>query len=138
MKTPDTTIRKAIYDAVKTITFNSATVNVFSGMPENPSYPYILISNQSSSETRNKDPYFFDHDVIIEIVTGFAGGTGSKGPADEISDDVTQAIVNIAGDSTFKIEDVRLDFTDYLYGDTGRFKIIRKILRFSFKVQQLT
>ena len=137
MKSPDSTIRTSIYNAIGAITYSGSTVTLLSGIPENPTYPYILIANQSNSETQNKDPYFFDHDVLIEVVTGFVGGSASKGPADTISNDITQAMVNIVGDSTFKIEGVRLDFTDYLIDDDGRYKIIRKLMRFNLQLQQI-
>lgn len=136
-QSPDSKLRTAMYTAFSGITFNSGAVKTYSGIPENPLYPYILIANQSTGETQNKDPYFWETDVLIEIVTSFRGGSGSKSPADEIADDVMDAMYNLTLADTFKIDEVRLDFSDYLIGETDTAKIIRKLLRFNIRLTQL-
>jgi hypothetical protein len=131
---PDSKLRTAIYSAFGSITFNGSAVKTYSGLPENPLYPYILIANQTTGEQPNKDPYFWETDVLIEVVTGFRGGSGSYAPADEIADDVTEAMYNLTAADTFIVEEVRLDFSDYLVGETDTAKIVRKLLRFNIRL----
>ena len=131
---PDSKLRTAIYSAFGSITFKGSAVKTYSGLPENPLYPYILIANQTTGEQPNKDPYFWETDVLIEVVTGFRGGSGSYAPADEIADDVTEAMYNLTAADTFIVEEVRLDFSDYLVGETDTAKIVRKLLRFNIRL----
>ena len=136
-KSPDSKLMAAMYTAFSAITYGGETVSVHSGIPENPYYPYILIQNITTSETQNKDPYSWESDALVEVVTGFRGGSGSKKPADEISDDVIEAMYNLTLADTFNIEEVRLDFSDYLTGETDTSKIVRKLLRFNIRLEQL-
>lgn len=109
-------IRTAYYTALNgNVTFNSNDVPVFDAfaIPDGVSYPYILLSSQTSNQLRIKRCKRYNTSILIDIVTG---STDPIGRSD--AEDIAEQVDNIVSPDTFK--DLDLSAYDYQICDTYR------------------
>lgn len=109
-------IRTAYYTALNgNVTHNGNEVPLFDAyaIPEGISYPYILLSSQTSSQLRIKRCKRYNASILIDIVTG---STDPIGRSD--AEDIAEQIDNIVSPDTFK--DLDLSTYDYQICDTYR------------------
>jgi len=109
-------IRLGYFDALNgNITFNSNVVPVFDAfaIPDGITYPYILLSSQTSNQLRIKRCKRYNASILIDIVTG---STDPIGRSD--AEDIAEQIDNIVSPDTFK--DLDLSAYDYQICDTYR------------------
>lgn len=136
-------LRTAFYGALNgNITSNGENVPIYDvfAIPEQPKYPYILLSSQTAEQRGVKRCKQYNASILIDIVTGSTDPIGR------------QQSEEIAG----QIEDIVIppDFTDliapggYVIGDTVReqdfedtnkndiYYIYRKLIRYSMLISK--
>ena len=109
-------IRTAYYTALNgNVTYNGNDVPLFDAyaVPNGVSYPYILLSSQTSNQLRIKRCKRYNASILIDIVTG---STDPIGRSD--AEDISEQIDNIISPDTFK--DLDLSAYDYQIIDTYR------------------
>lgn len=87
-------IRKGVFLALdENITLNSEIVAVYDAfeIPDGVSYPYILLSSQSSSQRVTKGRRPQDAEITIDIVTGFRSPEGRE-QSEDIADQINELI----------------------------------------------
>lgn len=138
-------IRTAYYTALSgNVTFNGNDVPVFDAyaIPDGVTYPYILLSSQTSNQLNIKRCKRYNASILIDIVTG---STDPIGRSD--AEDIAEQIEDIVSPDTF----LDPDLTSYGYqlGNTTRegdndisdknnlYYIYRKLLTYSFLAVKL-
>lgn len=102
-------IRTAYFTALDgNITFNSQVVPVFDAyaVPDGISYPYILLSSQTSNQLLIKRCKRYNSSIIVDIVTGSTDPIGR-----EYAEDIAEQIDDIINPDTF----IDLDLSAYGY-----------------------
>lgn len=102
-------IRTAYFTALDgNITFNSQEVPVFDAyaVPDGISYPYILLSSQTSNQLLIKRCKRYNSSIIVDIVTGSTDPIGR-----EYAEDIAEQIDDIINPDTF----IDLDLSAYGY-----------------------
>jgi len=138
-------VRSAYFTALDgQITFNANVVPVFDAyaLPDDVSYPYILLSSQTSNQLNIKRKKRYNASILIDIVTGSTDLIG-RSDAEDIAEQV-DAIVN---PDTFI--DIDLSAYGYQLGNTTRdgdndltdknniYYIYRKLLTYNFLIIKL-
>jgi len=109
-------VRTAYFTALNgNITFNSNVVPVFDAyaVPDGVSYPYILLSSQTSIQGNLKRCKRYDASILIDIVTG---STDPIGRSD--AEDIAEQIENIINPDSFA--DLNVNANGYDIGNTSR------------------
>jgi len=81
MKDPSAVVRKMIYDRIAHLGYA-----VYDRVPDNASYPFVWLTNQSVRSNNNQDEFGYDCQIDVVIVTGFTGEDGGSRQSDLISD----------------------------------------------------
>lgn len=104
-------VRNGYFNALNGVI--SAPVYDAFALPEQPQYPYVLLSSQTSVQQFVKRCKSYDAQIIVDIVTG---GTDPKGMSE--AEDIAEEIENIVNPDG--IQDI--DITEYGYriGNTYR------------------
>jgi len=138
-------IRTAYFTALNgNVTYNGNDVPLFDAyaVPDGISYPYILLSSQTSNQLRIKRCKRYNASILIDIVTG---STDPIGRSD--AEDIAEQIENIINPDTFIDPD--LSAYGYQLGNTTRegdndlsdknniYYIYRKLLTYSFLAVKL-
>lgn len=138
-------IRTAYYTALNgNVTYNGGDVPVFDAyaIPEGITYPYILLSSQTSNQLNIKRCKRYNASILIDIVTG---STDPIGRSD--AEDIAEQIENIVNPDTFIDPD--LSAYGYQLGNTTRegdndlsdknniYYVYRKLLTYSFLAVKL-
>jgi len=138
-------VRTAYFTALDgQITFDSNVVPVFDAyaVPDGVSYPYILLSSQTSNQLNIKRKKRYNASILIDIVTGSTDPIG-RSDAEDIADQVDEII----NPDTFK--DLDLSAYGYQLGNTTRdgdndltdknniYYIYRKLLTYNFLIIKL-
>lgn len=109
-------IRTAYYTALNgNITFNALPVPIFDAyaLPDNISYPYVLLSSQTSNQLQIKRCKRYNSSILIDIVTG---STDPIGRSD--AEDIAEQIEDIINPDTYT--DLDLSTYGYQLGNTFR------------------
>lgn len=121
------------------VTFNSNPVPVFDAyaIPDNVTYPYILLSSQTSNQLLIKRCKRYNASILIDIVTG---STDPIGRSD--SEDIAEQIDNIVNPDLFidpelttygyQLGNTFLESTNDLTDKNNIYYIYRKLLTYSF------
>lgn len=121
------------------VTFNSNSVPVFDAyaVPDNATYPYILLSSQTSNQLLIKRCKRYNASILIDIVTG---STDPIGRSD--SEDIAEQIDNIVNPGSFidpeltaygyQLGNTFLESTNDLTDKNNIYYIYRKLLTYSF------
>src|SRR6187431_877171 len=109
-------IRTAYFTALDgQITFNSNVVPVFDAyaIPDGVTYPYILLSSQTSNQLNIKRKKRYNASILIDIVTG---STDPIGRSD--AEDIAEQVDLIINPNSF----IDIDLSQYGYqlGNTNR------------------
>lgn len=139
---PNKWLRKAIKDQIDGIVVNNKTVNCFdtnvtgSVIPEQ----YVVLSTQSNDvDKSNKCEYFWDSDILIDIVTRYdsTGNTGSRLLADDITDQVRALTDSLVLDAASGLSIIwqRQTFPNSLESQTENTIIFRNFIRISLKIK---
>jgi len=138
-------IRTAYFTALNgNVIFNSNVVPVFDAyaIPDGVTYPYVLLSSQTSNQLSIKRCKRYNASILIDIVTG---STDPIGRSD--AEDIAEQIENIVNPDTFIDPD--LSAYGYQLGNTTRegdndlsdknniYYIYRKLLTYSFLAVKL-
>lgn len=138
-------IRTAYYTALNgNITYNGNDVPVFDAyaIPDGVTYPYILLSSQTSNQLQIKRCKRYNASILIDIVTG---STDPIGRSD--SEDIAEQVENMVNPDTFIDPD--LSAYGYQLGNTTResdndlsdknniYYVYRKLLTYSFLAVKL-
>jgi len=138
-------VRTAYYTALDgNITFNSNVVPVFDAftVPDGVSYPYILLSSQTSNQLSIKRCKRYNASILIDVVTG---STDPIGRSD--AEDIAEQIEDIVNPDNFVDPD--LSVYGYQIVNTTRegdndisdknniYYIYRKLLTYSFLAVKL-
>ena len=109
-------IRTAYYAALNgNITYNGNDVPVFDAyaIPDGVTYPYILLSSQTSNQGNLKRCKRYNASILIDIVTG---STDPIGRSD--AEDIAEQIEDIINPDSF--EDININVNGYDIGNTSR------------------
>lgn len=109
-------IRVGYFNALDgNVTYNGFDVPVFDAyaLPEGISYPYILLSSQTSVQGNLKRCKRYNASILIDIVTG---STDPIGRSD--SEDIAEQIEDIINPDSF--EDLNINLNGYDIGNTSR------------------
>jgi hypothetical protein len=137
-------IRKAIYTALNgNVSYNSVNIPIFDEAPdEAQSSHYILFSSQTEDDATNNARFVTEGDILLDIVT-IHPSYPTKKVVESISDTImgiltptvtTRGITLPSGFSLTLFRRERSYSIPMLQSSTG--KVIRKILRYSFRIQQ--
>ena len=94
MKDPSDDIRDWLYTVLNSnVTYSGAAVPVYSFPPENVTYPYIILGEQSGDgEDGAKDRWLWDVTTMVHIYTQTLNHDASYVPVNTISSSVWQLI----------------------------------------------
>ena len=138
-------VRSAYFTALDgQIVFDSKIVPIFDAyaLSDGVSYPYILLSSQTSNQLKIKRCKRYNASILIDIVTG---STDPIGRSD--AEDIAELIDNIINPDTF--EDIDLNAYGYQLCNTNRdsdtdltdknnlYYVYRKLLTYNFLIIKL-
>ncbi|MEJ5962814.1 hypothetical protein [Pedobacter immunditicola] len=114
-------------------------IPVYDVVPDDAKAPYIIISSLTLTPTLYNSGYGYSANMTIDIVTRFASG-GGKRLVDSISNEIFKVILTrnkFYVDDTWNIYTSKLDNTRYIESQSGTGVVIRKLISFENKIQQL-
>ena len=115
-------------------------IPVYQGkVPNLAKTPYIILSSSTLVPILNTTSYGFSASILIDIVTRFQSGGNTK-LADDISNEIFKKILkreNFYKDDLFNIYTSKLDNTRFLESESNGGYVIRKLITFDNKIQQL-
>ncbi len=138
-------VRTAYYTALDgLITFNSNVVPIFDAyaVPDGVSYPYVLLSSQTSNQLAIKRCKRYSASILFDIVTGSTDPIGRND-----AEDIAEQIDNIVSPMTF--EDIDLSSYGYQLMNTTRdndtdlsdknnlYYVYRKLMNYNFLILKL-
>lgn len=87
-------LRKAYYQALSGITYNSQAVGVYDEIvPEGAVYPVIVLGNQISRGERSKDTFQRDSTIEISVIQRYDSSEGGKKEVNDISSLIIARII---------------------------------------------
>lgn len=87
-------LRKAYYQALSGITYNSQAVGVYDEIvPEGAVYPVIVLGNQLSNGERSKDGFQRDSLIEISVIQKYTSDEGGKKEVNDISNLIIARII---------------------------------------------
>ena len=136
MRTPDKWIRKYFSEALTGLTVNGKVIPISDmRLPEN-SDAYILMTTQDKThDQETKCDKIWNFKQTLDIVTVYAGNTGSRLLCDDIQEAVLNACENIAVEH-FETFDAWYEFAPDLSSVTTTQSIYRKIIIFNIKLKE--
>lgn len=138
-------VRSAYFTALNgNITFNSNVVPVFDAyaLPDGVSYPYILLSSQTSNQLQIKRCKRYNASILIDIVTGSTDPIG-RSDAEDIAEQVDlilnpDSFVDIDLSAyNFQLGNTICDGDNDLTDKNGLYYIYRKLMTYSFLIVKL-
>lgn len=143
MKDPGAQIQTAFANALGSLTYNGASVPVYTDEPLEitPDYFVKVGDINVSPRDQNNQKFTTTAAVTLDIVT-VQTGTYSSTPADMICNDVVNAIMPTPGGCTLTSTDFQFisawaDSIGYLNGTQGDRKVVRKLLTITLKIEQI-
>lgn len=138
-------IRKAVFAALfESISHGGEFVGVYDAyeIPDGISYPYILISSQTSSQRVTKGRRPMDDTLLIDIVTGFKAPEGRE-LSDEIAEQVNELInpddrANLDTSANgFIVGDINLQSERDMTAKNDMYYVYRKLLLYSLIISKI-
>tara|TARA_R100000700_G_C3111047_1_gene104034 strand:+ start:97 stop:531 length:435 start_codon:yes stop_codon:yes gene_type:complete len=144
MKDPSFVVRKGLFDVLNgNITYDSSNVPVYNVVPDNATYPYIIIYSLSSTDIeQNKEHYITDVETRLEVVTRFSSSSGGQLQANQIINSISQLIIlksgllNLSSDN-YNVYSQTNNGISYLTEDLPDHTYYRGVLSMSVKLEQL-
>ena len=95
MKDPAFIVRKGLYDILNgNISYDGTNVPVYNVVPNDASYPYIIIYSVSTGQIEdNKTKFISDVETRLEVVTRFSASSGGQLQANKIINSISQLII---------------------------------------------
>lgn len=139
---PNKWTKKAIYDAVNGIVVSGKTINAYDTNVTGSVIPnqYIILSTQSNTvDKANKCEYFWDSDILIDIVTIYpsTSNPGTTSLCDDITDKVRELTDNLtlSPSSNLSIISQTQTFPNNLSLHTDNENIFRNFVRITFQIK---
>lgn len=144
MKDPRKALRSGYISALSSLTYNGSSVPVYDKVPQNASYPYVHIAEQTSLNDSDKTSYGQDVTVLLDIVSGFSPGIGGKAPSDDIANSILQTIYVRGSEQTvldlssdnFRVVTTMLESDNSLEELDDNYHIYRRLLRMRHHIEQ--
>jgi hypothetical protein len=144
MKDASLPLRRKYFELLNgNLTLNSVNVPVFSVVPNQAVFPFVVIDTSSELPSEDKDTFGVEYIQSIDIVTGYVNG-GDGGYAD--CDLIAGQVKNIVKPSkTTNVFDLGVDFTNIVtifergnnvIEQTDTHFIVRRILEFKHIIQE--
>lgn len=137
MKDAGYALRKA-YFGLLSETLDIGIYDEQANLPETGNY--LILSTQNSRSDSSKDTFQSEEFITVDIVTRFAGLVGSKKTADDIADDILQAVMPTPSTTGLTITGFKIVSssvtTQTLSNQFGNQFIIRKLLIFNHLITQ--
>jgi len=114
-------------------------IPVYDRVPNDAVAPFIILSSSTLTPILNTTGYGYSATILIDIVTRFQQGGGKK-LADDISNEIFKLILtreNFYQDDVFNIYTSKLDNTRFIESESNGGYVIRKLITFENKIQQL-
>jgi hypothetical protein len=114
-------------------------IPVYNRVPNDAKAPYIILSSSTLTPISSTTGYGFSATILIDVVTRFQSGGGQK-LADDISNLIFQKILtreNFYSDNRWNIYTSKLDNTRVIESESTGGYVIRKLVTFENKIQQL-
>ena len=94
MKNAKHIVRKGLIAKLSgNITYDAVTIPVYGRVPDNATYPYIIVKSQDMSEVdQNRDSFTSTISTLIEVVTRYRSSAGGQKVADEVTSLVMQEV----------------------------------------------
>lgn len=140
MKDAGFEVRAAYFTALNgnLTALNSSNVPVYDDVPNNASYPYVKLSEQTQSqEDLSKDCTSLNTTTLIDIVTGFIQGGGKK-ESDNLANQILQIVHPLISVSGYQSFATVLEASNTLEEKTDTHKIYRRLLRFRNIIHELS
>jgi len=143
MKEPAHFVRRGLFNVLNgNITYDGSNVPVYNAVPNNATYPYIIIYSVSTNQIEdNISNYIADVSTRIEVVTRFADGDGGQLQANQIINSISQLVVlksglmNLNSDGFNVYSQVNEGIT-YLTEDALDHTYYRGVISLSVKLEQ--
>tara|TARA_R100000664_G_scaffold3047_6_gene7185 strand:+ start:89 stop:523 length:435 start_codon:yes stop_codon:yes gene_type:complete len=144
MKDPAYIVRKGLFDVLNgNISYDSSNVPVYNVVPDNATYPYIIIYSVSTGQIEdNKTNYITDVETRLEVVTRFSSSSGGQLQANKIINSIAQLIIlktgllNLSSDN-FNVYGQTNNGITYLTEDLPDHTYYRGVLEMSVKLEQV-
>ena len=137
---PSNLYRTAYFNKLNNqIIINGIIIPVYDVVPDTAKAPYIIISSSTLTPILNNSGYGYSANMTIDIVTRFNSGGGKK-LVDDISNEIFKIILTrekFYKDENWHIYTSKLDSTRYFENQSGTGIVIRKLISFENKIQQL-
>lgn len=141
MKEVQRPLRIAYMAALSGVTIDTVPIPVYDEYaPDDAPSAYIIITNQTDGEISNKQAFYSDASITVDIVTTFAPTLGGKALSERIADAVLQIIkpanrvqLTVPG---FQIVTTRKEQARTLNEDLPSIRVFRKILIFTHKIRE--
>jgi hypothetical protein len=144
MKDASLAIRTKYYELLNgNLTLNAVNVPVFSVVPNQSTFPFVIIDTASELPSEDKDTFGVEYIQSIDIVTGYVtGGYGGYADCDLIAGQVKNIV---KPSKTTNVFDLGVDFTNIVtifergnnvIEQTDTHFIVRRILEFKHIIQE--
>ena len=144
MKEPAHFVRRGLFNVLNgNITYDGSNVPVYNVVPDNASYPYIIIYSVSTNSIEdNKSKFITDVETRLEVVTRFSSSSGGQLQANKIINSISQLIILKSGllnltSSSFNVYSQVNNGITYLTEDLPDHTYYRGVLEMSVKLEQL-
>lgn len=136
MTTPDKWVRKYFSDTLTGLTVNGRVIPISdTRLPDNSSAYILMTTIDKSNVQETKCARVWRLAINIDIVTVYAGNTGSRVLAEDIEQAVLDRCANIAVQG-FHVQSVDIDFAPDLSSSTPTQTIFRKIIIYNLKLKE--
>tara|TARA_R110000751_G_scaffold53310_6_gene115600 strand:+ start:10196 stop:10630 length:435 start_codon:yes stop_codon:yes gene_type:complete len=144
MKDPSFIVRKGLFDVLNgNISYDSSNVPVYNVVPDNATYPYIVIYSVSTNQIENNQTnYISGVDTTLEVVTRFSSSSGGQLQSNKIINSIAQLIILKSGlldlsSDNFNVYSQTNEGITYLTEDLPDHTYYRGILSMSVKLEQI-
>jgi hypothetical protein len=138
---PTSTYRAAYYGKLnkQVSVIDGKYIPVYDRVPDNSEAPYIILSSSTLTPILSTTGYGYSATMLIDIVTRFQSGGGKK-LVDDISNEIFKKILtreNFYQDENINIYTSKLDSTRIIESESNGGYVVRKLITFDNKIQQL-
>lgn len=136
MVTPDKHVRKYFSDTLTGLTVNGRVIPISdSNIPTNSGAYILMTTIDKSNVQETKCSRLWRLAINIDIVTVYAGNSGSRVLAEDIENAVLNMCQNITVNGFF-VQGVNVDFAPDLSSATPTQTIFRKIIIYNLKLKE--
>lgn len=142
MKEVQQPLRIAYMSALSGVTIDAIPIPVYDEYaPDDAPTAYMIVTNQTDGQISNKQAFYSDCSITVDINTHFAPNTGGKELSERIAEAVLQIIIpsNRAQIAVtgFQVVTTRKEQTRTLNENLPTIWVFRKILIFTHKITEI-